>query len=147
MKKPKHWSKGPKAGGSVLFQYPAPTQSLYIPTHAWLSAPRCFQTWKCDKASVTSLGPESITFPAYQHSAHTQTKHASACKLYKHHPAHPLYKNHPPCWFTISLFTAGKTNTFWITDTKYFASGEQVASDENSWTIDFSCPSAALSFH
>lgn len=147
MKKPKHWRKGPKAGGSVLFQYPTPTQGLYSPTHAWLSPSWCLQTWKRDKASVTSLGPESIPFPTHQHFVHTQLKHAGAGKQNKNHPAHPLYKNHPLCWFTISLFSTGKTNTFWITDTKHFASGKQVASCENSWTIDFSRPSAILSLH
>lgn len=69
---------------------------MYILNHARLSPPLCFQTWKCDKASVTSLGPESITF------LHTNTlyihrwKYASACKLYKHHPAHLLYNIKSP---------------------------------------------------
>lgn len=51
-------------------------------------------------------------------------KHASACKLDKYHPTHPLYKNHPLCWFTILLFTAEKTNTFWITRHKVFCKWE-----------------------
>lgn len=111
---------------SIPLLHRAPTsQPMYALYHQTIWAE------KCSKAFVVCLGPGSITFPACQHTIHTQMK---IRKPLTHHLAYPLYKNNPIlCWFTISPFITGTADIFWRIKTNYFAIGKLMASDKNSW--------------